>query len=213
MKYFDTQKTQGPISQGTSWAAAAVPPNTGTPNTLLCPTVGSAINQRIGRKVQLHKLRIKGTLELPGIAGSALTIEPTKIRLVLVQDMQTNATQAAGNAIFADPLTANAIYTVDQFQSLENLGRFKVWKDKTFVLNTGNSYNVSTSTATVPPILRDFKINLVFKKPIEVSFNSVNGGTISDVVDHSFCLYVAAAPGGTNNDPTISFVARAYYKE
>jgi len=213
MKYFDTQRTDGAMADNSSWAGTELAPNQGTPNTLICPTVGAAINQRIGRKIFLYKLRIRGTVTLGGSAATNSIGDPVKVRLALVQDMQTNTTQAQGEQIFSTPLLGNALYTVNQFQSLDSLGRFKVWKDKMMVIQPGNSVNATASTSGLAAVARDFKMNFVFKKPIEISFNSVNGGTISDVVDNSFCMYGTVSPGAGANPVNVLYVARAYYKE
>jgi len=120
MKYFDTECSSANMSQTWDWTGTELPPNQGTPNTLVVPTQGSAINQRIGRKIKLYKLRIKGIVtvvnqedQTDGDYGQHV------IRLALVQDMQTNGTQAQGETIFQDPTAANSEVSINTFQNLD----------------------------------------------------------------------------------------------
>lgn len=75
----------------------------------------------------------------------------------------------------------------NQFQNTAFFGRFRVLKDKRFVLQnptlTWDGTNLEQSG-----IGRQFKINFKFRKPMMVRYNATNGGTVADVIDNSFHL-------------------------
>ena len=121
MKYFDTTRTSNAIvavSAGSAWPAGTMQdPGTtinlgaaavANPLCLFAPTVGSALNQRIGRSVLVRKVKMRGQVILPAALTLATTWQssapypPVKVRLLLVQDMQTNAAQMAASALLND---------------------------------------------------------------------------------------------------------------
>lgn len=209
MKYFDTERTVSAIpSVSADWQGTEFPPNVGTPNTLCVPTTGSAINQRIGRKVKLFKLRVHGVISVPAQSDQTAGDIGAFVRVLLVHDKQTNATQAQGEEIMSSQSTA--FNQPNAFQSLASLGRFKILRDEKIDIDVPvisyDGTNLEQAGA-----MRHFDFNVVFKKPIEISFNATNGGTISDIVDHSFCIY--AITSSTALVPAMNYVARAYYKE
>ncbi len=213
MKYFDTERTSSAVVSSATNAGTQAVPNVGTPNTLCVPVVGSAINQRIGRKVNVHRIVIKGAINVPPqTAQSAADVIPV-IRLSLVQDMQTNSAQATGTDWLQSVVSASSTQAIQGFQSLNNLGRFKVIKDKIINLQNPNMANDAAATGNIvqAALLRQFKFVFKPKTPVSVSFNSTNGGTISDVVDNSWSVYANCS--STAMTPAIYYVARCYYKE
>lgn len=210
MKYFDTERSATALTASTDWTATEFPPNVGTPTTLVVPTVGSAINQRIGRRIKLLKLSVRGIINVPVQTNQTVADAPALVRILLVQDMQTNGAQAQGEDIMAAPTTAVALNTLQSFQSLASLGRFKVWKDIVLKVEDPNMTFDGTNIEQ-SGLAEYFKLKLKFKKPLEISFNATNGGTIADVVDNSFCVYATVLSAGLA--PTISYNCRAYYKE
>jgi len=209
MKYFDTERTATSIpAVATDWAGTEFPPNVGTPTTLCVPVQGSAINQRIGRKIKLHKIRVHGIVSFNAQADQSTADTGAFVRIIMVHDKQTNGTQAQGEEIMAG--ASVAFNQPNSFQSLASLGRFKILKDEKLCIDVPNISYDGTNVEQAGGV-RNFDFSVVFKKPLEISFNATNGGTISDIVDHSFCLY--AITHSTSLAPQISYVARAYYKE
>lgn len=213
MKYFDTERSVTAIPASTDWTATEFPPNVGTPTTLVVPTVGSAINQRIGREIKLHKLKIRGNIVMDPQTGQSAGDASAQIRVLVVQDMQTNGAQAQGEQIMTDPTAADAKNAISAFQSLDNLGRFRVWKDKTYVIQNPNMANDTGATGGVVQqgLIKPIKFMLNFKNPIPVRFNGTNGGTIADIVDNSFCVYATCTNAALV--PRLTYNARACYKE
>ncbi len=57
MKYFDAERANVAIGASVDWTATEVDP--ATLNTLFAPVKGTGINNRIGRKVHVHKVKIR----------------------------------------------------------------------------------------------------------------------------------------------------------
>lgn len=208
MKYFDSGVSAVAISETTDWAASVIAPTTLL--TLFCPTEGSAINQRIGRKVMVHKIKLHGLITMPVLTDQADTLCMPDIRVILVQDMQTNAAQMTGDLLMTSQ-SANAFVVNTGFQSLVNFGRFRVLKDKMFrgrdcTTSTDGANTCSIGTADIP-----FKFTINFKNPVQVRFNATNGGTVADIVDNSF--HVVAHKGSTVGAHVMYYTCRVSYKE
>lgn len=217
MKYFDTELPSTAIAASTDWTGTEYDPTTtneGTPVanplTLCVPKVGSAINQRIGREIKLHKLKIRGSIIVPAQQNQTAPDGGHIIRVILAQDMQTNSTQMQGEQLMQAPVTANATQAVLEFQSLANFGRFRVLKDKMFKVENPNISYDGTNMEQQGLIFH-FKWTVNFREPVKIRFNATNGGTFSDIVDNSF--HILANSNGTALAPTLTYNCRACYKE
>lgn len=207
MKYFDTEKGLTSVASQANWTGTEQDPTTF--NTLFVPVKGSGINERIGRKVNVMKIRIKGTVVVAPQADQTSGDGRSVIRLALVEDTQTNGTQMQGEDVM-DGNTSTTATAVNAFQSLDNLGRFRVLKDKTIVMQNPN-FGYDGTNLEQQGLARTFKMNIILKKPITVSFNEVNGGTIADIVDNSW--HMIANCDNASLVPQLTYVARVYYKE
>lgn len=202
MKYYDSTKSSTAIAAATDWTGCELDPTT----SLFAPSVGGTINQRIGRKVHLKSLRIRGIVgTAPSTTGAAYP--PCQIRLLLVLDMQTNATQLNSEDVMQAPSTATALACTNSRQALSQLGRFRVLKDKTFVIQDPNiiSNAIAGAGRMVP-----FKFNIPLKNMV-VTFNAAATGGIGDIVDNSFHIIACASDSGMN--PFIQYEGRVTYKE
>lgn len=220
MKYFDTNLTNTNMTAVTgTWPAGTIVDPTGTINlgsaavaTPLClfaPTVGAALNQRIGRKVKVLKIKLMGTIQTPAQAAQAAADLATSIRLILVMDQQTNASQMTSAQLIndADSATAN----LSAFQNPNNFGRFRVLKEKRLVLGNPSAFNDAATTGAQFGLKVNWKMSINFKTPVEVHFNATNGGTVADIVDNSF--HVLCGCDSTALTPALNYYARVCYKE
>ena len=212
MKYFDTERTATSVSNAGTWNTSMLDP--ATVNTLFAPAVGSAINQRIGREVKVHKIKIRGAVQVTAQSGESTADAATQLRLILVQDTQTNAAQMTGNLLMTNAPSAASIGSVNSFQSLANVGRFRVLKDKQFVMMNPNMANDTQATGGLVQqgLIKTFKMTYTPKVPISVRFNATNGGTIADIVDNSFHVMGLAATGA-DLAPSLAYICRVSYKE
>jgi len=221
MKYFDCDYNATAITAvTTTWPAGTITDplttiNLGSaavanPLCLCVPTVGAALNQRVGRKITVRKIKIHGTIAVAAQAAQGAGDAASKIRIALVQDMQTNAAQMTGAQLYQDATAAAT--TISTFQNPNNFGRFRVLKDK--IIQIGN-LNLAGSPTANDVIQNGGKINFKFavnfKKPVEVHFNATNGGTVADIVDSSF--HILAGCDSTAVAPTLAYYSRVCYKD
>lgn len=207
MKYFDTFKTPTAIPASTNWTTTELDP--ATILTLFDPQQGNAISQRIGQKAQLHKLKMKGTVNIPREIDQSSAPEACVVRVILFQDMQTNAVQAQGEELMRSEGTA--VLNIDAFQNFNEFGRFRVFKDKVFTFNAPNMVFDGTNIE-LGGQSKQFKFNLNFTRdPVAVRFNATNGGTVADIVDNSWHI-LAIASQTTSAVPTIAYNCRCTFK-
>lgn len=215
-KYFDSELDATTITAvTTTWPAGTMKDPSVTPvagiNTLFCPKDGSAINQRIGRQVFVTKIKIHGQISVANQSGVSTADPASLIRLLLVQDTQTNAAQMTAASLLQDGASVAA--TINTFQNLSNFGRYRVLKDKFFTMQNPNMANDTGATGgcVQAGLVKNFKISIKFRRPVQVRFNATNGGTIADIVDNSFHLIC-----GTNNAtivPQLAYYSRICYTE
>jgi len=220
MKYFDCESTLVAIPVvTTTWVATTMqdPETTinlgdaavATPLCLCAPKVSAALNGRIGRSILVHKIKVRGHITTAAQAAQAGADPASYIRLMLVQDMQTNAAQMTGAQLLNDGSAADA--TINAFQNPNNFGRFRVLKDKTIVMGDPSGFNDAAGTGAVNGLVRPFKMSINFKNPVKVQFNATNGGTVADIVDNSF--HIVAGANTISMAPTLSYYSRVSYKE
>jgi len=221
MKYFDCERTAVVIpAVAATWVAGTIldPSSTidlgaaavANPLCLCVPTVGAGLNQRVGRKITIKKIKMHGTIQIPQQAGQAAADPATKVRLVLVQDCQTNAAQMTSASLFNG--ATNGDTTINSFQNPNFFGRFRVLKDKVITISNLNMAGSPTGADVLQAAVRvNFKFMVNFKTPIEVHFNATNGGTVADIVDHSF--HFIAGCENSAYVPAVAYYSRVCYKD
>jgi len=219
MKYFDCDcngRVPGVVT--TTWVAATMcDPDTtinlgsaavATPLCLFAPTVGAALNQRIGRKVKVMKIKVNGFVNKGAETAQTTANAADSLRLMLVVDQQTNSAQMTGAQLMQDASAADT--TINTFQNPNNFGRFRVLKEKRLILqNAGMAGEVAAGNVISEGLRVPFKITYTFKDPLEIHFNATNGGTVADIVDSSFHIVC----GQTFATANLSYYSRVCYKE
>ncbi len=207
IKYFDTTKAATALVASDDWTATEFDP--ATINTLFAPVKGTGINNRIGRKASVLKIKIRGLVIIAAQSNQTVTDASVAVRLALVQDMQTNKVQAQGEEVFKAPATVAAPNAVCSWQSLDTFGRFRVLKDKFFTIQNPNmSYDGTNIEQN--GLVRTFKLSHSFRAPVDVNFNATNGATVADIVDNSW--HVMANASGVTLAPLILYECRVSYK-
>jgi len=206
MKYFDTLRSAAAIAASADWTGTELDPT--TYNTLLAPIVGSGVDQRIGKSVKVLKIKIRGSITSNHQINQTAGRDPQFVRLILHQDKQTNSTQAQGEDVMAN--AGSAILNVHSFQNVNNFGRFRVLKDKVFIIENPNMSYDGTNIET-QGIVKYFKWTVKFKYPVMIRFNATNGGTVADIVDNSF--HIIANSSDANLASVLTYQSRVCYKE
>lgn len=153
---------------------------------------GTDMYTRIGRKITIKSIQIKGIAESLIFAGSAPDITVSQFqsscigRIVIFVDMQSNAT-APG----AFDVLQNSTVGGNSMMNLNNRDRFKILANYSFPLGPiflqSNATNYISQTVSNPSFVVDF-----YKKcNIEVIFNGGTAGTIGDITTGAIYLLAA----------------------
>jgi len=205
-KVFDTFYSAAIPAITTSWSSGIA-----DPATFLClcvPVVGAALNQRIGRAINYFKIKIRGQVKCAAQTAQSASETSSSIRVLLVVDKQTNAAAMTAAQLMAPDASTNM--SVASFQNTDNFGRFQVLKDKRFVITNANLVGSPTAGDVAQQgMVKLFKINYTFRKPLTAHFNATNGGTIADIVDNS--LHVVAACDNASYVPQLQYACRVVY--
>ena len=207
-KYFDSFLNGSALTASTDWTGTEHDP--ATLNCLFVPVEGSDINERIGRKVTVRKIQVRGHISIPAQTNQTTADQPGDCRIILYQDLQTNASFAQGEQLMAAPGAATALLCNSTFQSTANFGRFRVLKDKVYSLRQAamayDGTNIEQEGFTIP-----FKFTIRFRKPVVVRFNATNGGTVADIVDNSF--HIVSQCTNVSLAPVMSYQCRVVYTD
>lgn len=213
MKYFDSELAINAVTSSASWTSTMRDPSASPVaniNCLFAPTQGVNINQRVGKSAYVHKIKIKGILVAPAQTNQIVADAASLVRVLLVQDMQTNGAQMTGAQLMtASSLSDNRV-AIQQFQNVNNFGRFKVLKEK-FVSFNSQALSYDGTNMEQGGLAYPFKMTYNFRKPVQVRFNATNGGTIADIVDNSF--HIVANASTTDMTVNICYASRISFKE
>jgi len=139
---------------------------------------GAGIPNRIGNKIALKSLRIRGAIELTGNGG---TPPPQNARFMVVYDRQVNNAYPAVNNILSNVTTGNTITAGDYLSSINPAfyDRYIVLCDKLFILGS----NALGSTDQGPTEMKQYVLDEFIKlKGLEVQYSTSTGGApIADV--------------------------------
>lgn len=157
--------------------------------TSLSPVINVLINgpelyQRIGRKIYMKSLQIKGF-----ILNAATSVQDT-IRLMLVYDSQSNGAAPVIADILAN-MNGTPATTGMSMVNLNNRQRFQILRDQHWTVPAvTNTAGVLTNGPQFNDTMGRFEINWFVKlKGLETVYNNLNGGTIADLA--SGALYMA----------------------
>lgn len=208
-KYFDSQLVTSSISAVTTTFSNAMkdPP---TINTLFLPVPGTGISDRIGRRVAVHSIKIRGEIELANVNDASAGTQAygaAIFRLIVVQDKQTNGAQMSSGTLI-DSGTGTLPW--DMFQSTATFGRYRVLKDKRLVLQNPN-FGADLSNYDRNGLNRIFDYTIKFRKPVIIHFNATAGGSVADITDNSF--HVLCGASNASGSPNIQYKVRTCYTD
>ncbi len=151
------------------FALSATPTATGTLTNLSTIAQGDGESDRIGRKAIITDIMLKGhIILLQGTSAAA----SNRVRLVIVQDKQTNGANFTTSDLFNIAGTAD----INAYRDLSHIGRFQVLYDKIWTINPQFAGDGTTDVSA--DAMRDVHINLKCCIPIEYD-NSVSTGAVS----------------------------------
>lgn len=202
-KFFDTFVTATALTAPTNMAGAEIFPEADIEKALNTMIAGTGESDRIGRKINMKSINIRGIVNIPADATAPTASTPT-VFIALILDMQTNATMYSSEDVYKN-IGASALLATSPFRELENVRRFKVLKTVRMPLNlvaiAHDGTNLEMSGTNTP---FEFYVDL---KSIQVNYIADGqAGEIAMIADNS--LHILATVDDVGYVPTISFNSR-----
>ncbi len=204
LKFHDSSRVDAAPGTGTGMAGGEIDPT--TLNCLNSMVQGNGQSERLGRKIRMRSINVKGRIHIPSSQGDSVPSGVHQVMLALVLDKQTNAVQLNSEDVFVNPATnGGALATV--FRNLEHSDRFRVLAVRKVVLHPditsedgggGLSFAQAGSSK-----LFNIRVNL---RNMQVLYTGT-AGTIANIQDNS--LHVLAFSNG--GSPNITYNSRLRY--
>lgn len=149
---------------------------------------GTGLQERIGRKIAVTGIFIKGVADLPSSASAADMAD--NIRFMVVHDKQCNGNSALASDVLANVAPGAAWRS---FRNLPNTQRFRVLHDEVMGLQSGGGAYEGTGTnvAAFAPVNHPFTVNVTFKKPLVIEYSGVAGG-INEIKSNNVFILLAS---------------------
>ncbi len=148
-----------------------------TVNCLNAVPIGNTESTRDGRKTWLTRLNIRGVVALAQQANLSSGLDAQIVRVVVLQDTQTNGAQFNSEDVYASLGAANL--NVHAWRNLKFAKRFTILKDHQFILNpkavTWDGTNMEGSS-----VKATFKWNIPLNIPVIYTDTTALISSISD---------------------------------
>lgn len=171
---------------------------TGFVQCICIPVLGNDYNNRVGRKITMSSVYVRGYARTEiSATPAATTVSSQQGRIMLIYDDQPNG---------ALPAITDILNTADPASqlNLNNRDRFRVLKDKCFAFDP---YLQSASASA-----QIFSVRIYRKLNIDCTFNGVNGGTIADIQTGALLLaYVGSNAAGVSTDANAYLSSRVRF--
>lgn len=167
---------------------------------------GAELYQRVGRKVYMKSIHIRGYI------NNKATAVQDVARIIVYYDSQANAALPALGTLLADSNAGGAASGLSEI-NLVNRARFKVLKDYQIVLPavTNTAGVLSNGPVIQDPISNTFNINWFIKlKGLETIYNATNGGTVADISSGSLLLSITSLSQASQWQFTVGTRLRYY---
>jgi hypothetical protein len=159
---------------------------------------GDGASQRVGTKICLKKLNMRLHFTMP--TAAATSPDPYLIRVMIVQDTQTNGAQFTATDLLVED-------TIHSFRNLDNVARFKIIFDKILTINVtaldGAGYGLAGRIVFL-------KKNIPLNIPIQYQTSTTNGD-VSTIKTNN--LYLATQIQGTAEKIQMDGTCRVRYED
>lgn len=173
--------------------------------SIFIPPLGDDNNSREGRMCMLTKINIRGMIDCPADATTALGVTP--FCRIIVADLIAAKGQAP---LPAQLMSSNGVFAT---MNPDSFGQWKILKDVIVQL----PYMASTEGAVAGSfhtegIQQAFQIVHKFKEPLKVKFTNIDGvGVVGAVSEHN--IIVASMTSNTSNGPRLTFHSVCSFKD
>lgn len=193
LKAFDIANTTN------TFTTVAGPP---TFNTLNALVNGAELYQRVGRKIYMKSLHIRGVIQ-PNAVGN-----DSGCRIIVYYDSQPNAAAPLVANVLQDS-NAAAATTWNSEINLINRQRFKILRDYQLLL--GSVTNIAGNAELIPdPIKNSLNVEFFIKlKGLEAVYNATNGGTVADIASGAIGIFCVGDANAGSYD--LKYTSRLRY--
>lgn len=160
---------------------------------------GPAVSQRIGNKIVIKNIRVRGRFQL---YNTQVAADMCFVRALLVYDKQTNGAAPAITEILADVDTTGSYSTIfNSGVKIANRKRFVVLRDQVYRLAVGD--------------IENNEVDWFVKKNMEVTFNNTHSPpVVGDCTTGAIYLVMYYGPTVTTDSPVLSdFTVRIRYDD
>jgi len=204
-KFYDTSLVSTAFATSSDGSGGMLDPSASV--MISAPSQGDSESQRDGRQISMLYVEIVGIIEMDNF-GAATSIDGCNVYLACVLDTQTNAAQMLSQNCFKNG-SANAVLGTSMLRNLLYGKRFRILKQKTFVLNPETITFEAGPTYTTHGKTFPFRWFIPLKG-MRVNFNSGTTADVANVVDNSIHM-VGYANRIASVAPRISYQARLRY--
>lgn len=164
---------------------------------------GAELYQRVGRKIYMKSIHIRGFLQCISTSGQDMA------RIIVFYDAQPNAAAPTIAALLQDSNAAAATTFLSEI-NLNNRQRFKILRDHQVLLPSSTLTGAVQTNTSYPETDGKLQIDFFIKlKGLEAVYNATNGGTIADITSGS--IYIVAMDGVDLSDWELTFTSRLRY--
>lgn len=197
----------------TSWKAMGVAPGACT-TALNGIATGAGATQRIGKKIFMKTLQIRGFVRRPAVLPTSITandVEPFNFRIIIIYDKQPSPTAFAPAG--SDVFTADNLIGI---RKLDNADRFAILLDETFVVGTP-SYIITATTiaAATAGTSAAANSNCWFERFIKINlpttYSETGGATLQNINTGSLLVMTCWQGGAIANPAEGSWNFRLRY--
>jgi len=143
---------------------------------------------RVGNKITVTNINAKMRINTGPVNNTFSTNIPVGFRVMLIRDKQTNGSSIDMNTVL-DPYTIEGAQevSINSFRNMDNVDRYDILYDKTFMLQPGAAVFTSTGQACVWNTGKHIKIS---KKVLDRVEYGGSTGTMANMRSISYALVV-----------------------
>lgn len=168
---------------------------------------GDGASNRDGRQAVMKSVQVTGMLIREAVATGDVEAQGDQyVRLVLLEDTQTNGAQFNAEDVFVDPTDTDL--DPFTFRNLEYAKRFRILKDESFIIPASGSAGDPTAAGTGAAI-KKFKWSVPLNRPVNYSGTTAAVASITDYSYH--VMAVKAAITGGASDVSLKYVSRVRF--
>lgn len=168
---------------------------------------GDGESQRDGRKCIVTSVQVTGVVELDFLndGNSTALGKAATVRVVLVQDTQTNGAQLNAEDVIKD--SSDTDLDPLGFRNLQYTKRFRVLADKLVTLERQATFLEAAGAYDSPPVRKSFKMYKKLRMPVEHTGTTAAVSTVNDNSIHVLCF-----SGANDADATLRYQSRVRFQ-